>query len=428
MDIAPMRRRVLWLVVVCAAIALSAPGNAGAAVWVALDNQYGVAFANDDAEWTIWKGCYSYTNEYGQPTTIGPGYIGRVTRNGAVLLNDEAGPQGGLNGGQGGLGTFGFHFTRGNPYFAVEGNPFTTDISGRHCSVGGSQGVYQTDVGQGPYVSGGVGVFDLTIWIRDNWGRTWYGPDSDGDGIGDAGVKLDYDIRVYDSVIKQWATVTTYFQPNWAGRAFVKEPKFVGGAPNSNAGWRRIALFGGGDGLRFIRTYTGNHPGSCAACHAADDDRLRVRYDFGTDTTSNSACADSWPCLNILFRAVPPGGNWTFWENGFWGLDGWANDAHYQQYANPDDQPNLDENNGPPYSWDCNSPSYYPASPLAQNVRRWEIFGASGGEYQPYSRVATLATGWEGGRGAYDCEPLYREPGVGNSYSVEMDYSINSGW
>jgi len=306
MDIAPMRRRVLWLVVVCAAIALSAPGNAGAAVWVALDNQYGVAFANDDAEWTIWKGCYSYTNEYGQPTTIGPGYIGRVTRNGAVLLNDEAGPQGGLNGGQGGLGTFGFHFTRGNPYFAVEGNPFTTDISGRHCSVRGSQGVYQTDVRQGPYVSGGVGVFDLTIWIRDNWGRTWYGPDSDGDGIGDAGVKLDYDIRVYDSVIKQWATVTTYFQPNWAGRAFVKEPKFVGGAPNSNAGWRRIALFGGGDGLRFIRTYTGNHPGSCAACHAADDDRLRVRYDFGTDTTSNSACADSWPCLNILFRAVPP--------------------------------------------------------------------------------------------------------------------------
>lgn len=409
-----------------ASIMVAVAQPASAAVSISLDNQYGVAFANDDAEWTIWKGCFSYLNGAGQPTTIGPGYIGRVIRNGVVLLNDEAGPQGGLNAMRGGLGTFGFHYARGWRPFALESSPFTTEIGGRTCSNGSSQGVYRVDIRQGPYVSGGVGVFDVTVWIRDNWGRTFRGPDSDGDGIGDAGVKLDYDIRVYNSVIKQWASVTTYFQQNWEGDAFVKEPKFTGSAPNSQAGYKRIAIFHGSDGWQRVRTFTGNLP--VGSRHDYDDDRLRVRYDYGTDTTSASPCGVNYPCLNVLFRATPPGGGWTFWENGNSGIDAWAVRSHGRANVNDVDQPNANPNNGLPYSWNCNSDTYSPPSPLDQGVRGWEFGGTSGGAYQPYSNVMTLATGWEGGRGAFDCEPLYRTFGVDEGFTVEMNYSINDGW
>jgi hypothetical protein len=423
-----MRRfvgRVVATIAVAIPILFTSPQPAFAAVNVVLDNQYGTTFANDDAEWTIWKGCYSYYNGSGQLTTIGPGYIGRVVRNGVVLLNDEAGPPGGLNARRGGLGTFGFHYARGWRQFAFENSPFTTDIDGRQCSNGGSQGVYRVDVRQGPYVSGGVGVFDLTVWIRDSWGRTYRGPDSDGDGIGDAGVKLDYDIRVYDSVIKMWASVTTYFQQNWEGDPYVKEPKFTGSAPNTQAGWSRIAIFHGSDGQQRMRTYTGNLPQGSR--HDYDNDRLRVRYDFGLDATGSAYCSTYAPCLNALFRATPPGGGWTFWENGNYGLDGWAVNSHYRPTVADVDQPNSNSNNGLPYSWDCNS-SYYPPSPIDQGVRGWEFGGTSGGAYQPYSNVMTLATGWEGGRGAFDCEPTSRMFGVDEGYTVEMNFSVNDGW
>jgi hypothetical protein len=39
-----------------------------------------------------------------------------------------------------------------------------------------------------------------------------------------------------------------------------------------------------------------------------------------------------------------------------------------------------------------------------------------------------LATGWEGGRGAYDWESTYRSFKRDVSYRVEMTYSINDGW
>lgn len=391
------------------------------------NNPYGVDFINSDGQWTIWKGCFSYTNGAGQPTTIGPGYIGRITRNGRILLNDEAGPQGGLNARRGGLGTFGFHYARGWRPFAFENSPFTTDIDGRTCSNGSSKGVYRVDVRQGPYVSGGVGVLDLTVWMRDNWGRTFRGPDSDGDGIGDAGIRLDYDIRVYESVIKQWASVTTYFQQNWEGDAFVKEPKFTASAPNTQAGWTRIAVFHGWDGWQNPRTHTGNRP--LGGQHNYNNDRLRVRYDYGTTPdNATSACGTNYPCLNIVFRATPPGGGWTFWENGSYGLDAWAVRSHNRTPVHDVDQPNSNPNNGLPYSWDCNSPGYYPPSPIAQGVRGWEFGGTSGGDYQPYSNITTLATAWEGGRGAFDCEPTSRQFAVDEGYTVELNYSINDGW
>ncbi|HZM80563.1 MAG TPA: hypothetical protein VFC19_32905 [Candidatus Limnocylindrales bacterium] len=415
--------RVLATLVLAAPMVVMSGQPAQAVTIVDPNNPYGVDFINNDGQWTVWKGCFSYINGSGQLTTIGPGYFGRLIRNNVVLFNDEAGPPGGLNAMRGGLGTFGFHYARGWRPYALENSPFTTDIDNRQCSNGHSQGVYRVDVRQGPFISGGVGVLDLTVWIRDNWGRTFRGPDSDGDGIGDAGIRLDYDIRVYESVIKQWASVTTYFQQNGEGDAYVKEPKFTGTVPNSQAGWRRIAIFHGTNGLERMRTFTGNLP--VGSRHDYDNDRLRVRYDFMTDSTSTGgACSTTAPCLNVLFRATPPGGSWNFWESGgASGLDAWAVRSDSRPAVNTVDQPNSNPNNGLPTSWDCNG-----SSPIGQGVRGWEFGGTSGGQFQPYSKIMTLATGWEGGRGAFDCEPLYRVFGVDEGFTVEMNYSVNDGW
>ena len=283
------------------------------------DNQQSVTFRNNDGDWTIWKGCFNVNG-----TTIGPGYIGKLVSGGKTVLNDQAGAPGGLNAMRGGLGTFGFHYTRGNAPYPLD-HPslgrFTTDISNRHCSSGGSSGVYQVDIRQGPSVIGGVGVFDVTVWLRDQWGNTGAGP------AGHAGIKLDYDIRVLNSVVQHFATVTTYFGPNYEGTPYVKEPKFIGGVPNSQAGYRRISIYGGTSGTEPIKTFTGNLPQGSR--HAYENNRLRVRYDFGTSTTIGSHGCNGTikPCLNVLFRSAPLTGDWSLWEGANAGLDRWALDA-----------------------------------------------------------------------------------------------------
>jgi hypothetical protein len=406
------------------------------------DNQFGVTFHNNDGDWTMWKGCWSYFNGSGQLTTIGPGYVGRLYSGGRLVFNDEAGPPGGLNAYQGGLGVFGFHYTRGNAPYELD-HPFygrfTTDISNRHCSSNGSSGVYKVDIRQSPTVSGGVeGRFDVTVWIRDQWGNTGAGPndpqDPTGNPAGDAGIRLDYDTRVYASVVKQWATVTVHFAPNYEGVPYVKEPKFKAAVPNSTVGYRRISIYGGTSGTEPIKTFTGNLPQGSR--HSYENNRLRVRYDFGTtDVIGSHGCNGTIkPCLNVLFRAVPSGGGWSLWEGANGGLDRWALDAAALSPLRNEDAPNAKPENGPDTPWHCNGADRQapfttpPASPSHQGVRGWEFGGLSGGAYQPYSYVGTLATGWEGGRGAFDCEPLYRPFQAGKSYSVEMDYSIDAGW
>jgi len=240
--------------------------------------------------------------------------------------------------------------------------------------------------------------------------------------------------------------VTTYFQPNAAGIPFAKEPKFTGSLPNTTAGYTRIAYFGGNDGSTFIRAFTGNHPQG--SIHAHENNRLRVRYDFGTSLTDpNGNCNGTVaPCMNVLFRATPPGGGWTFWEGGNAGLDKWATDAVGTTRVNPEDQPNVNPANGLDKSWNCHATNDF-SRPFSQpeestaytggvgdpnqgGVRRWEFGGTSDSiDFSPYSNLMTLATGWEGGRSNRDCESTSMQfPVPGTSYSVEMDYSVDAGW
>jgi hypothetical protein len=392
-----------------------------------------VTFRNLDGEWSIWKTCYTNGTD-----TVGPGYIARLTASGALIFDDFNGPSGEVNNIRGGLGGFGAHYSRGPGQSPLESRPpgYTDDITGRTCYFAtGRPGVYAVTIREAPTIDPyGTGVFGLTVWLRDMVGQTGYGPDSDGNGVGDAGIKLDYDFRIYGSVIYHWATVTTYFAQVGNDAAWVKEPKFVANLRQSQAGYTRISLFRTGTEPSVMThgqttvgpTLTGNFPDG--GRHSGDDNRLRVRYDFGNTTDPNSPRCG--PCLNVLFRSSPgPGvhGAWGFWENGSIGLDRWALDASLMPGLMESDQANSNPNHGFPYSWDCNAG----ANPMPSNggVRRWEFHGAStGGNYTPYTRVGTLATGWEGGRGAFDCEPLSRPFEVGRSYSVRMDYSVNDGW
>ncbi len=404
------------------------------------DNDAGgdaATFRNDDGTWTIWKRCTG---------TVGPGYVGRLVSGGKTILNDNLGAPGGLNAGRGGLGTFGVHYTRGRGpgegYYALEGWPFVYELSGRTCSNGSSPGVYQVDRRDGPIVRSGVGHYDLTVWIRDQWGRTSAGPDSDSDGIGDAGIRIDYEIRVYRSVVKQWATVTNYFAHNFEGYPFAKEPKFTGSLPNSQAEYTRIAIFGGIDGMTFIKAFGQDKP--IGGLHSGENNRLRVRYDFATSglgTAPHGCNGTIKPCLNVVFKAVNPAtGASTFWEQAAgsnFGLDKWATDVagSSEPRVNREDQPNANQNNGLPNSWNCNATSDTTApfdtpeeSTSYTSVRRWEFGGDNAGpNFSKYSRIMTLATGWEGGRGGFDCESTYRVF-PSRTYKVEMRYSVDSGW
>lgn len=389
----------------------------------------------------MWKGCFEYTAN-GQPMSIGPAYVGRVVSGGKTLLNDERGPEGGLNGrpARGGLGTFGLHYARGHtpPHFGLEGHPFVYDITGRTCSDGLSPGVYRVDITQGPTVSGGVGIFDATVWLRDQWGSTDDGPDSDGNGTGDAGIRLDYTTRVYQSVVKQFVTVTTYFETNHEGIPFAKEPKFTGSLPNTAAGYRRASIWGEANGLTYIKAHFRHEP--TGGVHAGEPNRLRVRYDFATAEGGSAAhgCNGTIkPCLNVLFRGVNLStGASTFWEGRGFGLDQWATDVAdwLEPRISPDDRGNNNTNNGLTNPWNCNAtddrdfPFSSPEESTAhQNVRRWEFGGYSSGNFTPYTQLMLLATGWEGGRGAFDCESTYR-PFPNKSYRVEMTYSVDAGW
>ena len=421
------------------------------AVSIVDNNPSYVTFRNPDGDWTVWKACSSVPNG----ATVGPGYIaklvtpdpGRIT-----VLNDNAGAPGGLNAMQGGPGAFGLHYARGNPPFDLESSSANsaTDLTGRHCSWSGTnpgpKGVYRVDLLQGPLVSGGVGIFDLTVWIRDYWGDTGYGPDDPAqpNGIGDAGLKITYQLRVYGSpsVVKLWAGLTTYFGPNGAGTPFAKESKFSGSLPNTTMGYRRIAVFGGADGMTFLRAYNGTH--AQGSIHSYEDNRLRVRYDFAPDTTAGSdpLCSASSPCMNLVYRAILPSGSPGFWEkpagsNG--GLDKWATDvalASHPTWPRVDtvDHANVNPGAGLNYPWNCNATTDKTApfanpeeSTGVQAVRGWEFGGIDPGN--GYTQLMMLANGWEGGRSFLDCESTSMKfPSPGTSYSAEMDYSLNNGW
>ena len=69
--------------------------------------------------------------------------------------------------------------------------------------------------------------------------------------------------------------------------------------------------------------------------------------------------------------------------------------------------------------WSCHSPS-----PAAEVHRRWETVARRGADGAPLA-VSVLFPAWEGGRGAYDCEPLSRLLGpAGETFAAQLTYRL----
>jgi hypothetical protein len=123
-----------------------------------------VTFANADGQWTIYTRCFA-----------GAGNTHNM---------------------RAGLGAFAMHFTRGpspSPNFALGDKPWTSNLTTRMCYATNGRGVYRADVTAGPELDGtGSAILDMTVWVRDQWGNFGFGPDDDGNGVGDAIFKIDY--------------------------------------------------------------------------------------------------------------------------------------------------------------------------------------------------------------------------------------------
>jgi hypothetical protein len=232
-------------------------------------------------------------------------------------------------------------------------------------------------------------------------------------------------------VVKAWVTATQLCGDGVCGAgapgaAFVKEPKLK--AAVRGGGYSRLAVFDstGQVALNANGTpclYQGQNPrASTGQCDA--DDRARARYDFGAlDSGVEGGCAGNNACLNIVMRAVANGGASDSaasarWEGQGLGFDAWAVAAGSRAAVGPKDTAAGDSVGG----WSCYG------SPLAQKNRRWESTG--------WQRVNGAYEGagfgfhaWEGGVGAYDCEPLARQFGpAGESFTVHAQYSLGAGW
>jgi hypothetical protein len=115
---------------------------------------------------------------------------------------------------------------------------------------------------------------------------------------------------------------------------------------------------------------------------------------------------------------VVPGSPSTFWEKGGQGLDQWAVVAAARQAANTTDSAAGGA------QWACHG-----GSPGDAQQRRWEIAGGPKNAQGQYQGATVMFHAWEGGTGAYDCEPLLRRFGPdGESFGVHAEYSINDGW
>lgn len=409
-------------IVVIALSALAMSGHAQA-VSMPLDNQYGVTFRNNDGDWTFWKNCFEYWDG-SRTVTIGPGYIGRLVRNGVWITNDErekhyiAGNPPTLNDPRyGGLGQFGWHHARGTP-----GSLNTSDvnrvwdITGRRCAgTSGGFGVVSASIIQGPLVFNNIGYFDMDVYFADH-------QHSAGNPI----LRVRYRWRIFDSVIKMWAQVSEYCPDgcfdSGEGYAFVKEPKFVANVARTPGqpfpAYTRLAVFARDGNLCAI--FLGSDPTS-ATGHAACQDRVRFRFDFGTaGSGGNGGCSTTNPCLNAVATAydIDDGAfsqsrQHYLWEGYGWGLDEWAARSGGRPAGN---------------STGCNTSAGFATSPAQDAVRRWELIGGPkiGGAYE---RAAAMFPGWEGCNSAYSAGALYRLWGYNNEFfGVHMQFSVNDGW
>jgi hypothetical protein len=397
-------------------------------------NEYGVTFGNNDGQWVIYTGCFGPTKRGGGDVTVGPGYIARVvldkpTPDGqTTLVDDERGP-GSVNGvlnapGYGGLGAFGWHHARGHSPFALGPNE-AWNIDGRHCAEDNAGfGVVGAQVVAGPTVTAaGVGVLAIDVFFTDGW-----------TGSNNPLMRVRYRYRVKADVVKMWAVATQHCPNGICGDAppaFIKEPKFV--AAVNGGGYSRVSVLNHQGALASNSVsgtpycaWMGTNPvASTGQCDA--NYRTRARFDYGTanDVVNGRCDTTSRSCLNVVMRAYPVTGSddvtvgktSSRWEGTGQGLDAWALLASAREPVASADSPAGNA------TWSCHG-----GDPSAPRMRRWELIGGpkSSGQYQSAS---VYFPAWEGGTGAYDCEPLSRRFGPdGESFAVHAQYSINAGF
>jgi hypothetical protein len=412
-----------------------AAGDCGSAGGVSCRaNEYGVTFTNDDGDWVIYTGCFGPTKRGGGELSVGPGYVARVvlhapTPDGSTtLVDDEQGPGtvgGVLNApGYGGLGAFGWHHARGNVPFTLGPNE-AWNIDGRHCAEDhGGFGVTGASVIEGPHVTDdGVGVLGVEVRFADGW----TGPES-------PIMRVRYRYRVHAQVVKMGAAASQHCPDGLCGDAppaYLKEPKFV--AAVNGGGYSRVAVLNHEGALATNSVsstpycaWMGTNPViSTGQCDAGF--RTRARFDYGTatDVVDGGCGSGSHSCLNVVMRAYPvapggdvaPGAASAVWEGSDLGLDRWALLAAAREAVGSVDSAAGDA------TWSCHG-----GAPDAQRMRRWELIGGAKSDGR-YRSASVFFPAWEGGTGAYDCEPLSRRFGPeGEAFAVHAEYSINAGF
>lgn len=293
----------------------------------------------------IFKRCIDYTSG-GLRYNVGPGYIARLTRNGALLVNDfrgrsDTGSPGLINEVNGGLGTFGWHHARGAANGTPAGDDPTTPavelgvgrnpkaIEGRMCAgTNGANGAYARSWSGPTRISNTRVDYTIDVWLRDSYGATGRGPGNS------AIARIRYRYSFYRSSVRTWIAVTTYATVNSAGTPFVKEPKLT--AIARGGGFTRISVLRGSDGNGFLLGMMAGQPEGTqdlGTSHSDADTRKRTRWDYAPNTSGSAApgCSTAQPCLNTVMRAYPSsgesvlrGGPAADWEGSGTGLDQWA--------------------------------------------------------------------------------------------------------
>ncbi len=428
---------------------------------------------------TQGNGYYLFSNDFGNyriyyqcsPTDhVGPGYIAQwQTPTGTYLLNEPAAAGTQFDDSTGGsatslgLGKFVFRdFRKGNgtstygPSTPTEGTisggvyttpPNSWPITGAMCASSNSysaglnnaydpaeivsgRGVTGVVVDEAPttVLSGTAIEFGLTVTFGD-----YYNADL---------LRVRYLWRFYDNQVKMWArlAIDCSSQPCMSGSGntheylYAKGPKYVAGIngtpSTSTPGFTRLVDFESPSSNPVIATnlsgglcmYNGSNP-QVSTNKCSDDDRTRVRFDFGTPTSGiNGGCAaNTTPCFNAIFRAygnnnngltLTPDFNSHPWENGGFGIDQWALGAANLPAAVPGD------NNG------CTASG---TSPSDQGARQWELLGYKNSA-GVYIAAASYYFAW------LDCTVVssggafYRPVPLNSSWGTYANFAFNDNW
>jgi hypothetical protein len=449
-----------------------------------------VKFRNADGVWWIYNRCIDYRS--GTPPdefrhNVGPGYIARFFRGSTRYVDDfrarrDVGEPGYLNRVHAGLGTFGWHHTRGPVNNSPAGDDPTTPevetqvdrlppgyaIEGRMCApTNNNNGVCNvTFPADGPkFVEGSKPhvTYDIDVWLRDSAG---------GSGcLANSLARVRYRYSFYRSSIKVWIAVTLYPRGDPPeGKRFAKEPKFATVVRGGN--YTRISSYGGSSATTWRKSVMKGatepvppQTKELSTDHTAANDRVRVQWDHGTRSDQPGFTCSPSQCFNVVMRSYPTssGGNVSRhqppsrWENSTTiakplGLDAWAitSEAEGRSITWPRDTRGgngMSFCNVTPHPDDDGPDNEFQDDEIARvsgrattgidGSRRWEHGGWKTADHpadpannpNPYTSGFTFFTAWTGGRGPGDCEPLENMFGAQQeSWGTYASYSLGPGW